>query len=118
LIGGQIAKLYLKQIKGYFSIQPGNMASVRNALNNGCPVVFGMPTDTNYARLKNDNAYVDKVEGSTGFHAQIIVGYLNRDNIRYYIVRNSWDDTWGDKGYSYINEDVIKDKGFDLWTLM
>ena len=32
-----------------------------------------------------------------------IVGYNTDDsNLPYWIVRNSWGDDWGDKGYAYI----------------
>ena len=32
-------------------------------------------------------------------HAVTIVGYGNDGTQNYYIVRNSWGSSWGDKGY-------------------
>ena len=115
-IMGEIHKKYLGQLKGYFSIMPGNLRSINNALMNGHPVVFGMPTDKEYKKLGSDN-YVEEIQGSQGFHAQLIVGYFTQGINTYYIVRNSWSNRWGLHGYSYVNGEVIKEKGFDLWTL-
>jgi C1A family cysteine protease len=50
-----------------------------------------------------------------GGHALLIVGY--KDN--YYIIRNSWGDSWGDKGYCYIPEAYIHNSSLtsDLWVV-
>ena len=51
-----------------------------------------------------------------GGHAILIVGY--DDSKSWFICRNSWGDSWGDKGYFYLSYDFIK-KGFasDFWVL-
>ncbi len=35
-------------------------------------------------------------------HAVVIVGYGTRDGTDYWIVRNSWNTWWGDRGYFLI----------------
>ena len=42
-----------------------------------------------------------------GHHAMVLVGYSERDNC--YIVRNSWGEDFGDKGYAYISAAYIDD---------
>ena len=36
------------------------------------------------------------------YHAINIVGYSNTKGVDYWIIRNNWDTTWGDKGYGYL----------------
>lgn len=36
------------------------------------------------------------------YHAINIVGYSNTKGVDYWIIRNNWDITWGDKGYGYL----------------
>lgn len=41
-----------------------------------------------------------------GGHSMLLVGYENRE--RRFIVRNSWGEAWGDRGYCYIPYDVME----------
>lgn len=53
-----------------------------------------------------------------GGHAVLIVGYKYIKDDLYFIVRNSWGEQWGDKGYFYLPVEYIK-KGYayDFWVL-
>jgi len=55
-------------------------------------------------------------EKNLGGHAILIVGY--NDAKKWFICRNSWGETWGDKGYFYLPYDFFT-KGFasDFWVL-
>jgi C1A family cysteine protease len=51
-----------------------------------------------------------------GGHAVLIVGY--DDTKKCLIVRNSWGENWGDKGYFYLPyQFVINGFAFDFWEL-
>ena len=52
-----------------------------------------------------------------GGHAVLCVGY--DDKKRVWIMRNSWSDLWGDKGYFYLPYEYLLDSSLssDLWTI-
>ena len=55
-------------------------------------------------------------EPTIGGHAMCIVGYDDNLNNGSFIVRNSWGESWGDKGYCYIPYEMINDI-MDAWTV-
>mmetsp|Transcript_2700 Transcript_2700/g.6842 ORF Transcript_2700/g.6842 Transcript_2700/m.6842 type:complete len:93 (+) Transcript_2700:1-279(+) len=52
-----------------------------------------------------------------GGHAVMAVGY--DDKKRHFIVRNSWGQEWGDKGYFYMPYDyvIIPSLVSDMWAI-
>jgi C1A family cysteine protease len=57
-----------------------------------------------------------KRERLLGGHAVLLVGYDKTKKV--FIVRNSWGDTWGDKGYFYMPFDVVKpNMSSDYWVI-
>jgi C1A family cysteine protease len=56
-------------------------------------------------------------EDLVGGHALNLVGW--NDNTNRFIVQNSWNSAWGDKGYCYIPYDYILDPNLsdDFWTI-
>jgi C1A family cysteine protease len=57
-----------------------------------------------------------------GGHAMLVVGYKDKSpslpDQGYVIVRNSWGEQWGDKGYCYIPYKMMRDSEIvlDMWT--
>lgn len=61
-------------------------------------------------------------EKKLGGHAVLVVGYKNTPRCRktrgYLIVRNSWGEKWGDKGYFYMPYNyVTPDFTYDYWMI-
>jgi C1A family cysteine protease len=86
-----------------------------SALNEGYPIAIS---------LKIFNSFMDCPGGSVMLpspdemnadshtsHAMVICGYSIKDKM--YFVRNSWGESWGDKGYCYIPFDYIEDEHLD-----
>lgn len=94
---------------------------IKAVLADGFPVVFGSTVFDSF--MSNDVAktgvvtYPKTTESAVGGHAMLIVGY--DDSKRVFIVRNSWGEGWGDKGYCYFPYEYITDMKLsaDFWTV-
>ncbi len=98
------------------------VADIKSALSDGCPVAgsfvltqsfcdqgwaggyISMPTEAEIAAGINP----DTPEKRHSRHAMVIVGFS--DELKMFIVRNSWGDNWGDKGYCYVPYSYIEHK--------
>lgn len=98
-----------------------DLNGVKAALVEGLPVVIGM---TVYESFESEAVASSgkvplpkKTERQLGGHAVLIVGYKKIKSTEHFIVRNSWGEGWGDKGYCYIPSSFIK-RGIinDMWT--
>jgi C1A family cysteine protease len=94
------------------------------------PVLMGMDV---YAGLESDSTaqtgivpMPDSNEQSIGGHAVLVVGYIDSTLGRtllqrqrnVLIVRNSWGESWGDKGYFYLPYDYVSKYAYDCWVLV
>lgn len=82
------------------------------ALTEGYPIGISLKVFDSFG--KNQKGFIfrptDKELKSTdfGYHAMVICGYSEKEKV--YIVRNSWGEAFGDKGYCYIPFSYIEDK--------
>ncbi len=90
-------------ITQYHSV-PQVPAQLKAALAQGFPIEFGF---TVYESFESDAVAKTGImlmphahESVLGGHAVVLVGY--DDSKQWYIVRNSWGEGWGDKGYFYM----------------
>ncbi|RHN47042.1 putative fruit bromelain [Medicago truncatula] len=50
--------------------------------------------------------------GTQGNHAVTIVGYgTSNDGTKYWLVKNSWGTSWGEKGYIRMKRDIDAKEG-------
>ncbi len=88
---------------------PQGLSNVINALGKGKPVVMASTLNDSW-RYMNSKGIINPKAGATGnwmhaAHAYDLVGYVNDSSVEdggYFIVKNSWGTSWGDKGYAYM----------------
>ena len=85
-----------------------------SCLQDGYPFVFGLKIFPSFQSSTGlisipSNDEVSKVKQQSS-HAMLCVGY-NKVK-KYFVVRNSWGDKWGDKGYCYIPFDYMTNSNF------
>lgn len=93
-----------------------------DALSNGYPVIIGFHVYSSFeSKTVAKTGYMPypnkRKERLLGGHAVLLVGYDKASEV--FIVRNSWGNTWGDKGYFYMPFSVIQDTSMssDFWII-
>jgi len=98
-----------------------DLSQMKGCLASGYPFVIGfsvyesmMTPDVD----KTGNISMPKPnEKLEGGHAVLVVGY--DDTRQYFILRNSWSDAWGNKGYGTLPYAYLLDQNLsdDFWTI-
>ncbi|MBI1790206.1 MAG: C1 family peptidase [Acidobacteria bacterium] len=85
---------------------PVSIEDVRKVLSAGCPVHLAMNTGPAFSEVGRDGLFsaAEPPSGRHGRHAMLIAGYIGN----FFIVKNSWGEDWGDKGYCYIPRNVLE----------
>jgi C1A family cysteine protease len=98
-----------------------DLTGMKQCLASGYPFVFGF---TVYESFESTQVAKDGIvpmpginDQALGGHAVLAVGY--DDTTRRFMVRNSWGDAWGDKGYFYLPYQFISNRTLssDFWTI-
>jgi len=101
---------------------PVNLTAIKGCLAEGYPFVFGFTVYTSFMSQKVASTGIMPMpklatEHVVGGHAVVAVGY--DDTRQAVLVRNSWNTTWGIKGYFWMPYAYISNSQFcsDLWTI-
>lgn len=107
------------QIKSYYRLN--TPAEMKHTLSSGFPFVFGFAV---YESFESDDVARTGIvpmpeddERMLGGHAVMAVGF--DDDKQQFIIRNSWGESWGDKGYFYLPYKYLSNRSLssDFWTI-
>lgn len=95
---------------------PIALDDVRKVLSAGCPVHVAINTGEAFSDVGRDGLFSasEGPSGRHGRHAMLIVGYTGN----FYIIKNSWGESWGDKGYCYVPKNVLAESEPDLVAVL
>jgi C1A family cysteine protease len=94
---------------------------LKSCLAEGYPFVFGFTVfDSFESETVTNTGLLDMPktsESSHGGHAVMAVGY--NDEVRRFIIRNSWGSNWGNRGYFTMPYEYLTnpDLSSDFWTI-
>ena len=97
-----------------------DLDAMRQCLTDGYPFTFGLDLFSSFQKAGSKGLVpmpAPDSEQHDGGHAMLCVGYSDADKV--FIVRNSWGEGWGDRGYCYIPYDYMTnpDLNGDLWAI-
>ena len=92
-------------------VKPNDQISLKGAVAQQ-PVSIAIEADTKYFQSYSSGILTSTSCGTNLDHGVLIVGYGEENGIKYWLVKNSWSTTWGDKGYVKIaRSDSTNDAG-------
>jgi hypothetical protein len=94
----------------HISTKPVNADAIAAILATGADVWIGITIDgRSWRHLKEQNPVIPDWHTNEGGHAVALAGYRKSPNgHRQFLVHNSWGGTWGDHGFGWLDEEMIK----------
>ena len=89
-------------VKSFVNVKPKSDADMMTALSNTV-VSIAIEADESTFQLYKSGVFTGKC-GTTLDHAVALVGYGSQSGLDYYILRNSWGQSWGQSGYMLIGK--------------
>lgn len=86
------------RFSGCADVEANNQLVLREAVATG-PVSIAIEADTEYFQFYSSGVLTETKCGTNLDHGVLIVGYGTENGIKYWLVKNSWGETWGDEGY-------------------
>lgn len=99
------------KISSCYDVKPNDQISLKGAVAQQ-PIAIAIEADTRYFQSYSNGILTSSSCGTNLDHGVLIVGYGTENGIDYWLVKNSWGTSWGEKGYVKIaRSDSTNDAG-------
>jgi len=92
------------EVSSFVNVTPSNKAQMKAALDQQ-PLAVAIEADKMVFQTYSSGVLTSSKCGTTLDHAVLAVGYGTEDGQDYWLVKNSWNTTWGDQGYIKLGMD-------------
>ena len=93
-------------VTSYVDVTPSNPAQMMAALNEQ-PLAVAIEADKFCFQTYKSGVLTNANCGTTLDHAVLAVGYGTENGTDYWLIKNSWNTTWGDQGYIKLGRDSL-----------
>jgi C1A family cysteine protease len=98
--GGSCSKCdAVVEISACSDVPPNNQVALKEAVALVGPVSIALDAETKVFQSYKSGVVTSESCGTNLDHGVLIVGYGEEDGIKYWLVKNSWGESWGDDGY-------------------
>ncbi|XP_075049130.1 cathepsin K-like isoform X2 [Mixophyes fleayi] len=92
--------------KSYKEVEKGSEKALQKAVGTIGPVSVGINANLTTFQFYKTGVYYDKDCNTEDInHGVLAVGYGEQNKSKYWIIKNSWGEDWGDKGYILMARD-------------
>lgn len=93
-------------VTGMVAIKEGSEDDLKKAVATVGPVSVGIDASQRSFQFYKNGVYDEPACSRDNLdHGVLVVGYGVQNGTKYWLVKNSWAEDWGDKGYIYMSRD-------------
>ncbi|ETV71060.1 hypothetical protein H257_13482 [Aphanomyces astaci] len=97
------------KVLGYYDVTPNDEEELKAAVAHQ-PVAVAIEADQKEFQFYKSGVF-DKTCGTSLDHGVLVVGYGTQDGKKFWKVKNSWGEEWGDAGFIYLARDIGVEQG-------
>jgi hypothetical protein len=106
------------RIKGFYRLEPTSptfLQDLETAVRAYHPPIFGVEVGQPFVDYRGGGHVLNPPDAAIGRHCMIATGVRWVENVRSWLIRNSWSFGWGDGGHCWYSDDYMR-TAQDVWV--